>query len=190
MQPATSSGTSTTQSPTGPSRTDLLKRNGEKAREAERQAAEREGCREGQKWCGDTYTYEYCTCTIAWTCTNPDVNSNTWTYSHTDCACGKGCPAPPRQSLVHLHENHAAHYPFSVVVDLLHLYLHPLLSPPPFSHSVGWYKDLAADHVTAASSAPVPRTIEEEDDYAGDVPAIRVSEPLQKGAPISCKISI
>ena len=48
--------------------------------------------------------------------------------------------------------------------------------------SVDWYNELAADHATEAPSAPVPATIEEEDDHAGDVPAIRVSEHTAEGS--------
>jgi len=44
-------------------------------------------------------------------------------------------------------------------------------------HSMDWYNGLAVDHVTQAPPARLPVTVEEEeDDYAGDVPAIRVSE--------------
>ena len=54
--------------------------------------------------------------------------------------------------------------------------------------SVDWYSELAVDHATGASLVPVPATIEEQDDYAGDVPAIRVSEHTAEGVPISCRM--
>ncbi|KIO00856.1 hypothetical protein M404DRAFT_29251 [Pisolithus tinctorius Marx 270] len=62
----------------------------------------------------------------------------------------------------------------------------PQVEPTPSSkhrpkESVDWYNGLAADHAGQATLDRLPETIEEEE-YAGDVPAIRVSEHVPDGS--------